>query len=70
MTPKDLEAVRIINALPRRHTRGFVECLGHEDFDQMAFATCLYRPPTNVRGRVVPRVVILGQLLLVARLRP
>ncbi|KOM54932.1 hypothetical protein LR48_Vigan10g082400 [Vigna angularis] len=38
MTPKELEDVRIINTLPSRlSARNFVECLGHEDFDQMAF---------------------------------
>ncbi|BAT92848.1 hypothetical protein VIGAN_07169400 [Vigna angularis var. angularis] len=38
MTPEELEGVRIINTLPRRLSAcGFVECLGHEDFDQMEF---------------------------------
>ncbi|KOM56886.1 hypothetical protein LR48_Vigan10g277800 [Vigna angularis] len=38
MTPEELEAMRIINTLPRRlNARDFVECLGLEDFDQMTF---------------------------------
>ncbi|KOM57628.1 hypothetical protein LR48_Vigan11g066100 [Vigna angularis] len=38
MTPKELEAMRIINTLPCcLNAHDFVECLGHEDFDQKAF---------------------------------
>ncbi|KOM45325.1 hypothetical protein LR48_Vigan06g063100 [Vigna angularis] len=38
MTPEELEVVRILNTLPRRlSARNFVECLSHEDFDQITF---------------------------------
>ncbi|KOM47550.1 hypothetical protein LR48_Vigan07g125400 [Vigna angularis] len=38
MTPIEIEAVKTIDALSRRlPSRNLVECLGHEDFDQMAF---------------------------------
>ncbi|KOM43533.1 hypothetical protein LR48_Vigan05g113700 [Vigna angularis] len=38
MNPVDLDIVRIINGLPcRLPARRLVECLGHEDFDQLAF---------------------------------
>ncbi|KOM34723.1 hypothetical protein LR48_Vigan02g087300 [Vigna angularis] len=38
MTPIEIKAVKTIDALSRRlSARNLVECLGHEDFDQMAF---------------------------------
>ncbi|KOM34849.1 hypothetical protein LR48_Vigan02g099900 [Vigna angularis] len=38
MTPDKVEVIMTINALPRRIlAQSLVECLGHKDFDQMAF---------------------------------
>lgn len=43
LNPTNLEAVRIINGLPRRlSTRGLFEILGHEDFDQLAFGMVFF----------------------------
>ncbi|KOM31999.1 hypothetical protein LR48_Vigan01g155500 [Vigna angularis] len=46
MSPSDLEAVRTINALPRRiSARGLVECLSLEDCGQKAFELMTTRAP-------------------------
>ncbi|KOM29512.1 hypothetical protein LR48_Vigan715s000200 [Vigna angularis] len=55
MSPSDLEAVRTINALPRRiSARGLVECLSLENFGQKAFELMTTPAPRQSNYMVTP----------------